>query len=388
MDRTTSGVGAALCGLAVLLSVLLADVVAEAGLYLLKQRGIRYDPIPAEIRTSATANFQRSLREPTYLRHDPDLGWAIRLDGLHPSGLYHVTTDGLRAPSPPSDIVAFGDSYTHGDEVPDSAAWAAMIGARNYGVPAYGLDQAWLRYRQERPRARLVLIGYMSENIARHVSAYRPFYWFGHGAVPFSKPRFRLDGDSLVLLPNPIRSPDDYADLDLNRLGASDLHWQTRAHASRWDRLAIVRLVKLALAEARRVNLYDPSGEPFRLTVAILDAFARDVQAAGSEPVVLLFPARWELPGLPYRGMADTLRSHGHRVLDLADLTHGCGRCDSLFAESHFNEQGNALVASYLRSRLHLAIPVDRGDAAIPGLVTPAPSRAPPATDGSGRWHR
>lgn len=45
----------------------------------------------------------------------------------------------------------------------------------NFGVPAYGLDQAFLRYQREgrRTHPRILVIGFLSENLYRDVSVFR-----------------------------------------------------------------------------------------------------------------------------------------------------------------------------------------------------------------------
>ena len=71
---------------------------------------------------------------------------------------------------------------------------APQVELLNYGVPAYGLDQAYLRYlkvgAQYHPN--IVFIGYMTENFERDVNVFRPFYGNGYPDWIFSKPRFRL----------------------------------------------------------------------------------------------------------------------------------------------------------------------------------------------------
>ena len=53
----------------------------------------------------------------------------------------------------------------------------------NFGVPAYGLDQAFLRYQREgRPtHPQIVVIGFMEENIFRDVTCSGPS--IGRGVV-------------------------------------------------------------------------------------------------------------------------------------------------------------------------------------------------------------
>ena len=53
----------------------------------------------------------------------------------------------------------------------------------NFGVGGFGLDQAYLRYQKMIREFELptVLLGFMPENMSRHVNTYRPFYFPGTG---------------------------------------------------------------------------------------------------------------------------------------------------------------------------------------------------------------
>src|SRR5262249_10902575 len=77
---------------------------------------------------------------------------------------------------------SFGDSFTYGDEVADDETWPYFLSVdlncevRNFGYSAYGLDQAVLRYEQERPATKVVLLGLYVEMIRRDLAASWVFY--------------------------------------------------------------------------------------------------------------------------------------------------------------------------------------------------------------------
>jgi hypothetical protein len=153
-----------------------------------------------------------------YIVYSSGLGWTIKPGGS--SGLYSANAQGLRgnrevSVQPASKIVrigTFGDSFTHCDQVGNDDTWQAQmqrlepgLEVLNFGVPGYGLDQAYLRYLQESRRFtfHVVLIGFMTENIFRHVNVFRPFYLPSTG-FPLAKPRFIVKDGELTLLPNPL----------------------------------------------------------------------------------------------------------------------------------------------------------------------------------------
>lgn len=293
-----------------------------AGLHLLKSRlGIHY---------SANSPFELGQEQGKAIRHvmagkaeysafSPTLGWTIRPGGH--SVLYQANAQGLRAdreytPRPPAGklrIATFGDSYTHGTDVGNADTWQAALErldprleVLNFGVGAYGLDQAYLRYREDGRRfaSQVVLIGLMSENIFRSVSVFRPFYVPRTGA-PLGKPRFVLRDGGLALLPNPLRSAADYERLLANpetvipELGEHDYFYQTRYRPRRGDTLPSLRLAYLLLDLLRDrepltgrepARFYNARSEAFEVTARLAERFYREVEADGGRPVIVLFP--------------------------------------------------------------------------------------------------
>ena len=198
----------------------------------------------------------------------PELGWSIRAGGVN--GQFRANSAGLRADREYSSlpsisrvrVAAFGDSFTHGDEVAQQDTWQAALERAdpelevlNFGVPGYGPGQAYLRYQQlgRRFGPDIVLIGFMSENVHRAVNRFRPFYTRA-GGIPFSKPRFVLEGQQLRLIPNPLRDAEDYqallADPEsvLRRLSVNDPHYGDRYYAPWFDWSPTVRLITVARA--------------------------------------------------------------------------------------------------------------------------------------------
>jgi hypothetical protein len=386
--------------LAVLVAVLLLEGTARLSLLLLDARGVSYAPIADTLSASHGKILNRIITGTTrYIDFSAELGWTIHPGGEEPP-LYRANAEGIRADheygeAPPAGVLrveAFGDSFTHGADVPNSASWTGLLErpgeeVLNFGVGGYGLDQALLRYRLEGRHFRpaIVLIGYMSENLKRSVNVYRPFY-NPTGVIPLAKPRFRLDHDTLVLLPNPMRTAGDYAALrsspaaTFHRLGADDYYYRTREHSGPWDALGVVRLAKLSARVVRqsngplRGNVYNTDSEAFKVTVATMAEFVREVRADGAMPVVLLFPQQLDLHHYLRDGTRsyDPLRKELDRLglpyLDLVDAFEGCRPADlPSLIPSHLTAKGDARVAAYLANRL------DAGGIRPPGRSVRAP---------------
>ena len=361
---------------------LVLELVAWAGLYALRvTRGLAYDPlVTSRLSAGHRTGLEQWLDDPgTYIAHSPTLGWTIRPGGVR-RRLYRANAQGLRgdreyASRPPDGttrIAAFGDSFTHGDEVANDATWTMAlersvpgIEVLNFGVSAFGLDQAYLRWRDEGRgfHPHVVLIGYLTENIERNVNTFRPFYHRRTG-TPLAKPRFTLGpgpGD-LVLQPNPAPRIEDYRALladpapTLRRFGAHDYHYQHQAHASPWDRSRLVRLAKLARYELLRIPLYDERSEAFAVTTRLFDRFVQDVRAAGATPLVVVFPTRVDLirqivgQSRVHQNVLDFLGRRGYDHVDLldafADCRTGCN-LDAIIG-GHFTPAGNRVIGEHL----------------------------------------
>jgi len=318
--------------------------------------------------------------QPSYLIYSPPLGWTIRPHGT--SSLYHANGQGLRAdhdypPAPPPGrlrVAAFGDSFTHSSDVADDAAWEVdlerlepRLEVMNFGVPGYGVDQAYLRYQQEGARfqPQVVLIDYMSDNINRVVNVYRPFYFYKSG-LPLTKPRFVVRGGKLVLVENPIQSLAgyrellDHPDAKLDELGQHDFFYQRRNQRSRFDFLPSVRFAHVMGEQYTEPilqgSVYNTRSEPYQVTAGIFDAFYREALAHGSLPILVFFPDKRDIRafregrGKVYQPLLDDAEKKGHRHLDLLDGFARYGKDAELneLAHVHYTRRGYGMAAQWI----------------------------------------
>lgn len=211
-------------------------------------------------------------------------------------------------------ISAFGDSFTYGSDVALGDTWAKQLAVidpsievLNYGMGAYGLDQAYLRYLQigTEYHPHIVFIGYMSENIARNVNIFRAFYTRLYRNVIFTKPRFKVRNGELVLLKNPLSTFADYEHFlfddreVLAKLGENDYHYQTNYNQGAFDFLPTVRFTKIFWSTLDKKilkpiftldGMYSVESEAYEVTVKIFDAFYQKVLENGALPIILIFP--------------------------------------------------------------------------------------------------
>lgn len=329
----------------------------------------------------------------TYGRFDATLGWSIRPNGVSEDGLYRANSAGFRAereyaaqtPEGVLRVAAFGDSYTHGSTVDNSATWTQLLEQTdpqlevlNFGVGGYGTDQAYLRYQRDGVpyRPQIVLIGFMVENILRNVSVYRPAYYHKTNGVGV-KPRFRVtSGEVLEHVPNPARNVRELGELIKSRRLLDTLretdYWVARAPLAYetsplfWSSLFSIGYAAYENSGRRPEYYYrDVSSEPFKVSARLLVEFSEHALRDGAQQaVVLLFPDRRTVVGdiddgaEYWRTMTVVLDERGVAYIDFVPIFREAAARDgvaSLFNDNHYNGKGNALVADTLARTLAAA---------------------------------
>jgi hypothetical protein len=334
----------------------------------------------AAIRAARDVDFSK-----TYLVFDAELGWVVGPLRRSLNGLYESTADGARRisaandaePGKPWFALSFGDSFTHGDDVPGDGTWqhaaAAKLGraVADFGVPGYGVDQALLRYRRIAPRfpSDVVMIGLMADNIGRHLNRYRPFL-SPEETVFFAKPRFTLEGDALRLVPQPFATLDGYFAPDVTTKLASlavgdpayEPAWYRRSPLDAFRTVRVARTVAaMRVARSPRWRaLYDDPRAAY-LTITIVRDFAKAIEADHRRAVVVFFPDRTFLEdALAGREIlaAPLLRElvrHGIEVLDATPVLADFVRSGNPLAECfvpHYSAKMNARLGEWLADGL------------------------------------
>jgi lysophospholipase L1-like esterase len=368
---------------AVALAIVAATVetVSYLGQSFLASRGIIYQP-PDRSR----------LREILKLRPDPRLGWPS--PELFGKGNYDRfgsrVNPSFSDPDQEACVSAYGDSFTWGAEVPNDVAWSNVLSTllhcrvSNFGVSGYGTDQAYLRFKYNaRDRAKVVILGYFSENLVRNVNQYRRFLAEDNGYG--LKPRFILENGSLKLVPLPALSAEEYVAMTRNPGGVLVHDYLLPGGPAGTTQTGFPFTISLFRTFANYRIRAQLSREPYwaafyrrghpsqalEVTSSIMQSFHRDARLSGRTPVIVLFPFTLDLRNYQknktwvYQPLLDDLHAHGIEALNigegLADHLGGKNPC-SLFTEcdrGHFNREGNAvtakLIARYLSSRHLLA---------------------------------
>jgi len=355
--------------------------------FLDKKYGVQYDPNVSTLSEEQKSHLKKFLNQKKGERTGQDtvLGW-INSSEVNSAGMRDNIEYDRVPPAGTIRISAFGDSFTFGADVKLRDTWEKQltllvpsIEALNYGVGAYGLDQAYLLYLRVGTEfsPNTVFIGYMSENIARNVNVFRAFYTRYYRDVIFTKPRFKVRNGELVLIENPLSTFDDYEHFLFNdkevmaRLGENDYHYQTNYNRGAFDFLQSVRLIKTLwhYLEIKVLNpifnldgMYNVNSEAYDVTVKIFDSFYLKVLENGALPVILIFPdindqqRSRDKRKRRYTPLINYFRSKGYRFIDtLGALEPYESRytVDELVENwGHYSPVGNRIIAEYIY--LHL----------------------------------
>jgi len=309
--------------------------------------------------------------------YNENLGWTYRPHAIRQYGDFTINGAGIRArrefsQSPPPDslrIALFGDSFTAGDDVSDDEVWGARLEALlrdagiraeilNFGVGAYGMDQAFLRWLHQGKNYApdIVIFGLQPDNLKRNLNVFRQLMNI-HGP-PFSKPRFALAADGLDLLNSPTLPPQQliaaFEDFAAQPLAAHEHFYRSRYVAANWwtgSRLASLLYEALKQDDNTSPNLYGADSEGGQLGKAIVDSFASDVQQNDAAFIVLHLPLQthlvWRYNGIaaPFKFLLEHCREN-YTYIPFEDSLGPDHANDEFFsATKHYGPELHALLA-------------------------------------------
>jgi hypothetical protein len=317
--------------------------------------------------------------------YDRDLGWDT-----------HYATENGERPRPAKYgrllIATFGDSYTNCAEVADHETWQTYLSellqcdVLNYGVGAYGTDQAYLKFLQVYPsvETRFVILGLITENINRVVNVYRPFYT-NKTDFALTKPRFDLVNGELTVLKNPIQHREDVRKLreakTLAQVGKRDW-WFNKddypIYGFPFTRILLNRRVWLEAfigQAAWRQDRTNPrpwedlwsDDEARSLMFAIFERFVHDARAFGAIPIILVLPQKVEVLHRFYSGhdthaVKTIIRFCDERsyycfnaVSALGDRALSDKEVDGFYS-GHMSAEGNQVLAKELKTYLQSVV--------------------------------
>ncbi len=314
--------------------------------------------------------------------YDSDLGWKLHRNDANNLGARRNSEYPLKSVY---DIKTFGDSFTMGAEVSVENTWQAFIekmtgrDCLNFGVGAYGSDQALLSYKKSKIKSRYVVLGILSENIGRVVSVYPAWYmreWFP------PKPRFKKASEGWQVLEMPIDSKEKAGLLRderfVNSLKTADYwpgyyeknlkapanlqwpafytifgHWQfftSRAQIvfANWTEPTL----QSEMQKYKYTHLYNADSEALQILKFILDEFADTAQQRDEIPIILLFADQFSIDIIKkyghkiYGPLIEHAKTRGYHFLDIGDIFAKEDYSKYfLYYNSHYSPAGNEKVA-------------------------------------------
>jgi hypothetical protein len=359
-----------------------------SGNFYFKNRIIHPHRLPVEMVSERIRALEEA--DDSLVTYHEVLGWAPRPGAVSADGLYSYNSQGIRTPvpayaaKPPEGVLRialFGDSFTHGDDVPYEHSWGAVLErllnetgrpaeVLNFGVGGYGIDQALLRFQQQGAAfaPQVVVLGFQPENLKRNLNLLRPLYDPRSG-LPFAKPRFILSDRGINLINVPVLPPDRMVatiqDFDAWELRPHEYFYNPADfHGSWWQRSKL-----LATAYDLKVNredrwllkriIFREKSEEQGLGWAIIQAFDMEVTAMGARFMIVHLPSNQEMKlraGLgrwTYQTFLDALDGaydvvHPENTLMKAAQKGGL---EEIFA-GHYNEKGNRIIAREILDHL------------------------------------
>jgi len=268
--------------------------------------------------------------------YDTVLGWAPRPDHSinHGDFEYSYNADGIRTQHRKDAVTAgpaegvlriaiFGDSFVQGAEVNYADSWGAQLERElqkkgvnaevlNFGVNGYGIDQAYLRYKECGAgfSPDIVVFGFQAENVKRNVNLIRRFYVPETDSI-FCKPRFIITGDKLKLINVPVPHP-----AMLGYILAHINTWDMLKYEKWYDESAyktgglygsrfrsfvqylLKRSKERLFYEQREKEYYSLSKEPAMLSLEIIRAFGEDAEKNGSKFITVHLPKKEDIISL------------------------------------------------------------------------------------------
>ncbi len=328
-----------------------------------------------EVAARNAAVLRRLRTEGSHLMPDELLGWVLGPGRVSRDGLYASSAEGVRSAQPgeralatdrPRRVALVGDSFTFGFDVRFEDSWGHRLERAlgpdvqvvNFGVEAYGLDQAYLRYlRDARPwQPDVVILGVIDHDLQRSMSVYF-FLSFPGWDYPFAKPRFVSHEGHLSLLNSPLPSPDAIAATRaIAELPHVDHEPGFRADEWRWHPLDHSYLHRLVASKYRALVFPRSPDEPvLDLNRQIVRAFLDRARAEGSRPLVVYFPSDRNFRALAkdprWRSLAQTmLDDAGIPYTDTTPCLTPLAPAERFPADgrNHFAPPANAAVAACL----------------------------------------
>jgi hypothetical protein len=333
----------------------------------------------------STFSYEQYLK-----RRDPVLGWPFPGqygDDLDINGAQR-NPHFPNGPREGSCVSLYGDSFTEGGDTSSREKnWGNLLSNRlacyvaNFGFGGYGTDQAYLRFAENRnDPSPVVIFGLQTEDVLRNLTRVRDLQNYAKWYA--LKPRFVLnDRRELEFVPIPTLTEEEYLRVvglagDPLILEHEDFHPGGAAGVVKLEFPYTVSVVKnlVRYYGFRSRMLRQPEWMEFlqrghalhglEITVGITLKFVELAKQRGKAPLVVILPHPLDFKHFlnkgswPYQTLIEDYAQNSIPFIDfgphLLSVARERGKkIEEYFGPTtHYNDEGNALVASFVYDRL------------------------------------
>jgi hypothetical protein len=273
-------------------------------------------------------------------------------------------------------LSSYGDSFTLCDEVNDEQTWQTHLShmlharAENFGVGAYGPDQALLRLKHLRKNgidsAPIVIFTIWAENINRLNVMYYGFYMLG--TVGF-KPMYSIDKGDVTLRENPLAQFNTQEDL-LNAYQSAkiwDVWYRIRITPDTsfpylWSAFSVAKHFYDKQQKIEAIATFRDQQSNAKMTKLLLDLHQLSLDF-NFKPYVLFIPAHSDLKlyqqnkKIGYRDYIASLKSipllSELTFIDILDFDFIHENFNIKPFEGHASPYGNTIIANAISRSIH-----------------------------------
>lgn len=362
----------------------------EDGQFYFQDHPIPPYSIPTEYTNQLIAEY-KIHRDEARIIYDSQLGWNLQPNYSNTENGVFINSAGIRGTQEynlvPADdtlrIALFGDSYTYDPDVANHETWAKVLEDEllannikaevlNFGVSGYGMDQAYLRWKVfgQNYQPDIVIFGFVLKDAQRNVNVFRQILNPTTG-IPFSKPRFVHENNSLRLVNSPTIALDEIVNVLANfhnsPLGQYEYYYDNRFVQKWWLNSKFLAVISDFLSptvnEPNGKNVYEPrdSDEHIVMARSITQQFSDDVSDADSQFIVAFLPDKLTLRYLnkdtdkyPYLEAYEILPELAQQYvfINAEDAFVDDGGVEFLRNQSHFDQAMSAKFGAFLAQQI------------------------------------
>ena len=337
------------------------------------------------VRESINA-YEKNIDASQFL-YDENMGWINHPHYENAEEGISINSVGIRSifdynldPAPDVLRIAFfGDSFAFSGGVADKETLTYYIEASlqemgiqaeviNFGVPAYGADQAYLNWIHNGVNYQpdISILNYSTRMSGRALNIFRVIS-SPETRLPFSKPRFILNDGALEVVNSPALPIDDIMTVlktfETSPLRQYESYYDDRYTDMWWRSSKFLSYVIESLRTTVSNYIDVRTQDIVEINGAIIDAFAKDVQAHDSVFMLGHLPTQKnqssEESDFGYYELILGLKDR-YPLIDAIEVLPDISRNNGWLPDGHYASIGNQLVGKYFAEQIVTCITSQR----------------------------